>query len=594
LNIPTEKEINVIIDKILTDKIFGENFKFREHQRETILKIVLAFFDNEIDNVILSMSTGGGKSLIALFTGHILSFFNKSGYVLTNQKMLQDQYETDIRKFNISAETIKGIDNYQCHINNEPFSLGICKTHNLKSRDMPCYDECEYIQRRNKASLDDIAILNYNYWLIQLNYVYSRFPAAPFNPRDYTFFDEAHFLGGIVQSHFSPALQRNFLPSIDFINMFLNVNGFDNNINIEKIQNIMSILITTEDNIVINNQLKNLENELSVISESDKKFKARMKKKFPFINIENKKLIPKDWKRMSKLFDYIKDVNCKIEDFNKISLDSGIENIVKQYDKKENSLILNYLKERYLVHEHAIKQSNFRMFMSATIGDIDTFIYKNGLDKDNTLVIELDDTFQYKQSPIFMLDGHYVNYKNKLTQIPRIIKKLDVILEGIEKDTKGIIHTASYENTKLLLEFSKHKNRMIRYTDSNDKQQALEKFEKSENGILIGPSISTGLDLKDNLSRFQMFIKVPFPHLGNKLVKAKFDIDKESYQNDTLIEIQQALGRSIRSNTDWARSYMFDSNFIRIMHTKGIGKGTRKRFMDMEKLLIAIIQEKMK
>ena len=75
--------------------------------------------------------------------------------------------------------------------------------------------------------------------------------------------------------------------------------------------------------------------------------------------------------------------------------------------------------------------------------------------------------------------------------------------------------------------------------------------------------MSEGVDLKGDLSRFQIVCKVPYPYLGDKLVKKKMNKWKWWYPMQTAKTIVQAVGRSVRSDTDSAVTYILDSDFER-------------------------------
>ena len=79
--------------------------------------------------------------------------------------------------------------------------------------------------------------------------------------------------------------------------------------------------------------------------------------------------------------------------------------------------------------------------------------------------------------------------------------------------------------------------------------------------VLISPSLYTGLDLKDDLSRFQIITKVPYPNTADRWTKAKRQMDPEWYYWQTALKLVQAYGRSIRSKEDWAKTYVLDSAF---------------------------------
>ena len=46
-------------------------------------------------------------------------------------------------------------------------------------------------------------------------------------------------------------------------------------------------------------------------------------------------------------------------------------------------------------------------------------------------------------------------------------------------------------------------------------------YESKKQTVLISPSLHLGVDLKDDLSRFQVIVKVPYPDLTDKKITAK-------------------------------------------------------------------------
>jgi Rad3-related DNA helicase len=89
----------------------------------------------------------------------------------------------------------------------------------------------------------------------------------------------------------------------------------------------------------------------------------------------------------------------------------------------------------------------------------------------------------------------------------------------------------------------------------------LQQYLTSPNGILIGPSLLEGLDLKDDNSRFQIFFKMPFANISDTFVKKKAELDNGWYRWKSAIAILQGVGRSVRNENDWAKTYMLDGSF---------------------------------
>lgn len=104
---------------------------------------------------------------------------------------------------------------------------------------------------------------------------------------------------------------------------------------------------------------------------------------------------------------------------------------------------------------------------------------------------------------------------------------------------------------------------------AKERGHAIDVFKQSKGKVLVGPSLLEGLDLKDDKSRFQIFFKVPYPSLGDPLVKAKMNTFPGWYDWKTGIAIQQGAGRSIRSKDDWAVTYILDACFRSLINKTG-------------------------
>jgi Rad3-related DNA helicase len=79
--------------------------------------------------------------------------------------------------------------------------------------------------------------------------------------------------------------------------------------------------------------------------------------------------------------------------------------------------------------------------------------------------------------------------------------------------------------------------------------------------VLVSPSMMEGIDLHDDLSQFQVIIKLPWANLGDVRVKTKSTLDPQWYTNKMWLSILQASGRSTRHESDTSITYILDSNF---------------------------------
>jgi ATP-dependent DNA helicase DinG len=207
------------------------------------------------------------------------------------------------------------------------------------------------------------------------------------------------------------------------------------------------------------------------------------------------------------------------------------------------------------------------LIMSATILDHRTFEKNLGLDTgDNrTKFIQIQSDFPIENRPIFPLSVEYLNFSNlQQTDVKtKISRAIDNIMH-IHSNDKGIIHTTSYEQLNFIKEnLSKMNSRRLILTDPEIQRDEVikEHIDSKKPTVLISPSLHTGLDLKDNLSRFQIITKVPYPNIADKWTSEKRKINEEWYYWQTALRLVQAYGRSIRSKDDWAKTYVLDAAF---------------------------------
>ena len=565
-----ERSIEQIINEALEKCIFGKDFTFRKGQRETIETIIKAYQDDPESTVVIDAPTGTGKSIIAMWCSWILKEMGKTGYLITSDLTLQDQYESDINRLRLRWPSIKGVDNYQCHVNSLPFSLGECRMRNMgydQALKLDCSKTCDYIQLRLRAIDSPVTILNYAFWLLQRNYVAPKMEAngreIPFKKRDFVFFDEAHKIDDIVQNHFSPRID-NFLP--DLVNTqanFLVKSGIEApSISKAHLTDIIEDLIRIQDRNILFGKLKDLERILIKMLATRPNAENTVKKLFGQFN--EKEMTP-NWKKAFGRYDRIKDIHCKIEDYIKLIAEVGINSMV--WDQTQSDVKFMCTEESTMIQKYLHNQAGFKVLMSATIGGPREFASVMGI--KSAKFIRLDNAFNYERSPVVFVNKHKLSYREKETSLPKVIELLDKIIEK-HKGQRGIIHTGSYEFMNYIQSNSKHTFRLMNYENSKEKNDLLEIFKKKKDAVFMGPSLLEGLDLKDDISRFQVFFKVPYPNLRDPLIKAKMEKMPSWYDWKTGITIMQGVGRSVRSQDDWAVTYILDACFISLINKKDL------------------------
>ena len=205
------------------------------------------------------------------------------------------------------------------------------------------------------------------------------------------------------------------------------------------------------------------------------------------------------------------------------------------------------------------------LMMSATILDKDAFCTSTGLAPETVKFIRVGSDFPIWNRPIYPLNIAPLNYSqlqqdNVQKAIARVI---DTIMTRHSLE-KGIIHITSYKQLNFIRENISQDNR-CRLLETNHEVERDEVITEHVNStkptVLISPSLHLGLDLKDDLSRFQVITKVPYPSLGDRWIDEKRKRSGQWYIWQTALKLVQGYGRSIRSNEDWAVTYVLDGMF---------------------------------
>lgn len=560
-----ERRIDQIIDKALELNTFGKDFEFRKGQREIITKICETYLEDPESTLVIDAPTGAGKSLIAMWSAHILKELSNRGYMVTSDLSLQDQYESDFYNYGLRWPSIKGVDNYECSVNGLPFSLGDCKLKGMgydQAERLPCYGSCEYLQNRRRAIDQPIALLNYSFWLIQRNYVEAKMlmeeRTIPFEKRDFVFFDEAHRIDDIVQSHFSPRIEPGLVDRMMTLNRFASKQGFQEaSYTKNKIQSLVNHMMVGDKNDVFT-AMSEFERILHSFGKVRQVANKMAKKRYGTAGV------PKDWQTAFGHFDRLKDVHCKVEDYLSLIKEVGIDKMV--LDQNEHEAKFMCVEESLMINKYLHEKANFKVFMSATIGDPKAFVKIMGI--KNAKFIRMDNAFNYDKSPVVFVNRHKLSFREREESLPKVVEIMDQIISK-HKGQRGIIHCGSYEFMNYIQSKSKHTFRLMNYENSKQKADVLELFKKKEDAVLMGPSLLEGLDLKDDTSRFQIFFKVPYPSLGDPLIKAKMQTSNEWYDWKTGISIMQGVGRSVRSKDDWAVTYVLDACFRSLINKPG-------------------------
>jgi len=530
---------------------------FREGQKECIEFILNAFNEGK-RCVVLEAPTGSGKSAIGLT---VAQFFGSSFY-LTIQKILQSQIITDFddkldivdlkgratyrctyyqrhgaklvagralteKKLNALTRAYIDCNSGHCRKREKAYRSQLCFPHvegtptskfNGSLHELPTgmsYSACPYYEQVYRAANADVALMNFSSFLYQKNMT-NRFPR-----RDLMIIDEAH--------QTEPQL-------LDFISLTISDEL------LQKVGFTLPEFKTPEEYWLYFVEQK-LEDKLGGIIR-DAKEADDLKTMDNYMNTLKKLL--KFMKYMERQDEWIAEF-AKHKDYNSVQL--------KPVFVKEKS------------HDILLDHGAKLLMMSATILDVGIFCSSLGIDRKDVAAYRMANRFPVENRPIYMRSvGKITGGPSKMPQWgPKIVEETDKILDE-HHDDRGIIHTHNFAIANMLMQKSKHKSRLMFQGNFKTKDVMLRKHATSSAGVIVAPAMHEGLDLVDDLSRFQIICKVPWPNLyDDKQLARRVEVDRDYYVWLTALKLVQSAGRSVRSVEDWANTYVLDEVFRRFM-----------------------------
>ena len=204
---------------------------------------------------------------------------------------------------------------------------------------------------------------------------------------------------------------------------------------------------------------------------------------------------------------------------------------------------------------------NHVVFLSGTIYDCETFTRNLGIKKYR--YVEHPGTFDPKRSPVYAPCKVSLNHST-LEQGLKVIKTQIEDICNMFTDSKGVIHTHTNKITGWLQQNLKNPRLLYRSGHSTNEHILHDHISTTEPTVLVSPSMVFGVDLPDDLCRFQIIVKLPYPSLGDKRIKTLAKEDPDWYQSKMYTKIIQMCGRGSRNINDTCATFILDGNFIRV------------------------------
>lgn len=519
---------------------------------------------------IINAPTGVGKTFI---TCSIADMLSGRGYILTSTLQLQDQYE----KSWSSIVNLKGRGNYTCNLNSN-FTVDAAPCAAMPELKMTCRmgNICSYYNQKDLALRSQAMITNPLFLLYSAHCGFAKEAAeeeqeSPWVKREALLIDEAHN----IENHLVSFAEAKIDPKKLAVEHNVNLNG------IEFKGDLMHDY----------QELKRLKAKLD---ERAAEYAQKLATEFPQKAVSG--AAAKSWARGfdARAAEKVKKLNTKIYALDKsiqpLNIFFGTHETVEELERRwlihadsgENTIQLSPITADFLFHEYFGSLAEKFVFMSATLGSKQAFCNELGIPEHEALYIEVDTPFPPERSPIIAMPMLNLTYSQKKASFSKIGPLIDAILDE-HQGQRGIIHAASYEFANEVYKGSSERSRArLLYKDmealdaglagtaakygrrlSNTDLLKMHETGEKAHSVLLSPSMMEGVDLFDDLSEFQIILKMPWGSLGDPRIKRKRELDPDWYTNKVWIHIMQASGRSTRHEADESVTYVLDESFPR-------------------------------
>jgi ATP-dependent DNA helicase DinG len=472
---------------------------------------------------------GIGKSHLAM----TLAAWSGDAYLLTSQKVLQDQYE---REFGDQLQLVKGRDNYPCERYTDrvvPTSLGMCR----RPRGPVC--QCPYARAKAAALAGPVFCTNTWYFA-----TLRRWHAEQLRRRRLLIIDEAHNLErqlvNVYTVRFTTAEMKDWfgaplphLPTADDYREILAGHA-------ERVE----------------------EERRAVVAELDA--------------IRPRELDPEIFLQMAP--SAVEIALLERRD----ALEAALARLHFFVGAREAEWVVRYPTEAGAIFElvpldvaeHARELltgcAELVVLSSAYLGPASVLAESMGVDADTVRGFRLASPFPLEQRPIVYRPVGALSRARQAAQEPALFAEIAAIL-GAHPSDKGLVHVASYAVARRLLaelaRIAPTDARRLIYVESSDaKRRALEQHRASPSPtVLLSPSLREGVDLPDDFLRFQIVTKMPYGDLGDPWTAARRERDPRWYALETAKALVQAYGRSCRHAEDFGVTYILDGQFARFL-----------------------------
>lgn len=205
------------------------------------------------------------------------------------------------------------------------------------------------------------------------------------------------------------------------------------------------------------------------------------------------------------------------------------------------------------------------LFMSATVLDAGQLATNIGLDLSKGDFVQMGSVFPKENRPIVVTPMD-MRKSARDTSWPRVAQMIDGLMSHHSRE-KGLLLCPSNDMLKFFADNVSKLNRMrLIFAHGKDREARYKEHLLSRSPTVLAASgYWEGADLKGDASRFQIIPAAPRPMWFGQ-IKARSKMDPSWYRWLTFCKLVQGYGRSVRSDTDEAITYIMDQEFVSEMN----------------------------
>lgn len=500
-------------------------------QMEAIVDAVNAIVNLQKKHVIISAPTGSGKSVIATTVHRTIKAIDRTwrSTIITSTKGLQDQYTSDDGEiYDLRSKT-----NYHCPYKAGPYGSSDCKKL-VASTKCQSTKMCPYLKRRmHWCNQAQIRITNSSFHV--------EAPPAlvmmPENKADLLVVDECHEIDDIIIEHSQIGFDLESYGIISYYDHVKFLTALSRYVALFEKIGVGSTFIPSQEHVDASKKIIELGEEIitalgQILEDHEHP----------------------DYDRASSAEDMISGIIASAS-----FLSDGIGTTWILMEKGIGKAILKPVFAWQVANRALFMKAKFFLHMSATICGYDQYVKNLGLKEDEVYIIEVGNSIPIKNRkvhvfPLMKVSGNF--------DVDQLAKYMDSIVKA-NAGRNGVVHTVSFKLALDLKEKSVYNKDIL---VSGKRDEILEWLSVPNAGrIVLSPSLVKGYDLRDDISRFQILVKCPFLFLGDPLIALNAKERPDWYARKTILALVQSCGRSVRGPNDWAKTYIIDTNFLRLL-----------------------------